>query len=141
MAAPGIVIASAPFPGDVYRQEFLLGQAEDMAKVATVGQRLGQCACGATFRPTFLETEEWTPIEPDVLEYKYYAPRRGHGPGTQSGNRRTRGAGSNDWFAISPVTRREDPGQNLRRRGRRRYLDHGGHANQPFGKSHRSERR
>ena len=73
MAAPGIVIASAPFPGDVYRQEFLLGQAEDMAKVATVGSASVSVPAG-DFSTDVLETEEWTPIEPDVLEYKYYAP-------------------------------------------------------------------
>jgi len=56
---------------DTYRQEFLLGEAEDMATVADLGQDV---SVPAGEYSDALVTEEWTPIEPDVLENKYYAP-------------------------------------------------------------------
>ena len=60
-----------PIIEDAYRQEFLLAEAEDMARVIDSGQTVEVEAGSYT---GVLVTEEWTPIEPDVLENKFYAP-------------------------------------------------------------------
>jgi hypothetical protein len=69
-AQPGIVMLADPRGGDLYRQEFLKGEAEDLALVrrldGTIKVRAGSYA-------DVLVTEEWTPLEPDTVEYKYYA--------------------------------------------------------------------
>ncbi len=70
-ARPGIVMPANPQPGQVYRQEFLLDEAEDLARVVsrdeTVVVPAGTfCHC--------LQTEEWTPLEPGRSERKFYAP-------------------------------------------------------------------
>ncbi len=68
-AQPGILMLANPQVEDVYRQEFFLGDAEDMAKVVALGE---DTTIGLGDFVT-LVTEEWTPIEPDVRENKYYA--------------------------------------------------------------------
>lgn len=71
-AKPGLAMKAAPAVGDVYRQEFSLGNAEDLGKVlslnASVHAPAGSCS------HTCLLTEDFTPIEPDTIEHKYYAP-------------------------------------------------------------------
>jgi hemolysin type calcium-binding protein len=68
-AMPGIFMEASPEVGDEYDQEVAPGVAEDHAKVvdldAAVTVPYG--AFGAA-----LETEETTPLEPDLLENKYY---------------------------------------------------------------------
>jgi len=69
-AWPGIVMMAVPDVGDYYRQEMLLGEAEDMGEVlaldASVSTEFGDYeGC--------VQTRDFTPIEPDALEYKYYA--------------------------------------------------------------------
>lgn len=71
LAKAGILMYAAPQEGQWYRQEFLLGEAEDMAEVAGYLDTL--TVRGTTYHDV-LQTREFTPIEPDVLEYKYYAP-------------------------------------------------------------------
>ncbi len=69
-ALPGIIMRAGPRVGDAYRQEFYPGQAEDMAEVVRTG------ASGTVPFGTFdglLVTKEWTPLEPNVVEEKYYA--------------------------------------------------------------------
>ena len=70
-ALPGVQMRARPRRGDAYRQEFLLNEAEDLAVVvaldATVTVPYG------TFRGC-LETRDFTPLEPDVEEHKFYAP-------------------------------------------------------------------
>lgn len=73
-AKPGIVMLANPQAGTAYRQEFLLGEAEDMAMVEGEG---GPVIVPFGEYPSTLQTSEWTPIDPDVLEYKYYAPEVG----------------------------------------------------------------
>ncbi len=70
-AKPGILMMAAPALGDVYRQEFLLGSAEDIAQVVRVDQTV-QVPAG-TFEHC-VAIEEWDPLEP--LEYllKFFAP-------------------------------------------------------------------
>lgn len=71
-ARPGITMPAMPAVGDVYRQEFDLGNAEDLAEVVDVTGSATSPA--ATCIGDCLVTGEFTPIEPDVLEYKVYAP-------------------------------------------------------------------
>jgi hypothetical protein len=70
-AKPGIIMLADPQVGNEYRQEYYYDEAEDEAKVfgldASVTVPFGSyTGC--------LQTEEWTDLEPDVAEYKYYAP-------------------------------------------------------------------
>jgi hypothetical protein len=72
-AKPGIIMPADPRKGDYYRQEFLLGDAEDMAEVISRGEESVTVPFG-TYQDDVLKRRDWTPIEPDVLEFKYYAP-------------------------------------------------------------------
>jgi hypothetical protein len=69
-AQPGIVMPADPIPGQAYRQEYLEGEAEDMAEVGRLGST-EQVPYGTL--TGLLVTKEWTPLEPDVVEEKYYA--------------------------------------------------------------------
>ena len=72
-ALPGIVMAATPeVTGKGYRQEFLPGSAEDMAIVVATGgdQQVG----AADMYNHVVVTQEWSPLEPDVVEQKSYAP-------------------------------------------------------------------
>jgi hypothetical protein len=59
-----------PHVGDIYQQEYAADVAEDMAQVlsldATVSVAVGDF-------DGVLETAEWSPLEPGVVEDKYYA--------------------------------------------------------------------
>jgi hypothetical protein len=69
-AQPGIIMLADPQPGDSYRQEFLAGVAEDMAKVLRLNARVS--VPYGEFNDC-LETKEWSPLEPGAIEHKYYA--------------------------------------------------------------------
>ena len=64
-----------PGPGDFYRQEFSLGNAEDFAQ--TIGLDSRVVVPYGTFS-NCLKSQETTPLEPDALEDKYYAPGVGN---------------------------------------------------------------
>src|SRR5262245_60987601 len=66
-AKPGIVMLARPVVGRAYQQEFYKGQAEDFARVIGVFRRV----LGGG--PQTVLTEEWTPLEPGVLDHKLYA--------------------------------------------------------------------
>ncbi|MEW6741869.1 MAG: hypothetical protein AB1486_03835 [Planctomycetota bacterium] len=70
-ALPGIVMKAEPRVGESYRQEFYAGHAEDMASVVALDAKV-KVSYG-TYAGC-LQTKEWTPLEPGVVEYKYYAP-------------------------------------------------------------------
>jgi hypothetical protein len=70
-AKPGIVMFASPTVGTSYRQEFLLGEAEDAATVLALDEVVS--VPFGMFR-NCVETADFTPLEPDVLEHKYYAP-------------------------------------------------------------------
>jgi hypothetical protein len=70
-ALPGIVMPAAPDVGDAYRQEYYVGEAEDMAEVVEVDAS-EEVAAGAY--DEVVVTKEWNPLEPDAVEQKYYAP-------------------------------------------------------------------
>jgi len=69
-ARQGIAMLAHPKVGRHYRQEFYAGQAEDMARVLSLDD---QVEVPAGHYKRALLTREWTPLEPDVLEYKLYA--------------------------------------------------------------------
>lgn len=70
-AEAGLVMAAHPRVGDGYRQESDPGVAEDRAQVLSVDETVNLELGLFTH---LLVTEETTPLEPDVLERKYYAP-------------------------------------------------------------------
>ena len=69
-AKPGIIMEAAPAIDDTYRQEFFLGTSEDAATVlsltASVTVPYGNF-------PTCLQTRDFSPLEPDADEHKFYA--------------------------------------------------------------------
>jgi hypothetical protein len=73
-AKAGIVMKAAPAVGDVYRQEFFLNDAEDMAEVLSTTASATVPAPGASCSGNCLQTKDYSPLEPDALEHKYYAP-------------------------------------------------------------------
>ena len=70
-AKPGILMKAHPEAEDLYRQEFALGDAEDMGEVVDILR--SRVVRGKKYR-NVLQTQDFTPIEPDVYEFKYYAP-------------------------------------------------------------------
>jgi hypothetical protein len=68
-AKAGIVMRANPRVGDVYRQEYYAGHAEDMAKILNRSKSV--TVSYGSFEHA-LETSEWTPLERGVLEHKYY---------------------------------------------------------------------
>lgn len=69
-ARPGIVMPAHPKRGPPYRQEYYAGEAEDMAQVLRL--RAPVSVPAGSF-PNTLETKEFTPLQPGVVEHKYYA--------------------------------------------------------------------
>ncbi len=70
-ALPGLIMPADPEVGDAYRQEFYPGEAEDMGEVIAVG---GTATVPFGTFTDVLTTQDWTPLEPDVVEEKRYAP-------------------------------------------------------------------
>jgi hypothetical protein len=76
-ALPGIIMPADPKVGDSYRQEYYKGKAEDMAEVISLnGSALNDAVTTpyASFSEDVLVTKDWNPLEPAILEHKYYAP-------------------------------------------------------------------
>ena len=74
-AQPGIIMPGKLMLGIPYRQEYLFNEAEDMAKVISTTETV--TVPFGTFT-NCIETEEWTPLEPGVVEHKYYATGIGY---------------------------------------------------------------
>ncbi len=70
-AQPGIVMQADPQIGASYRQEYYAGEAEDIAEVLSLSESLS--VTFASYQ-NCLKTKEWTPLEPDAAEHKFYAP-------------------------------------------------------------------
>jgi len=82
---PGMLFLFDPVPGTTYRQEYSVGNAEDAATILStnysygsdpdldefVPEELADLMCGEN--SDCVVTGEFTPIEPDVYERKYYA--------------------------------------------------------------------
>ncbi|MBM7503827.1 hypothetical protein ACFPER_10100 [Agromyces aurantiacus] len=69
-AQPGVLLPADPQPGQVYRQEYLKGEAEDAGEVLRLGER-AEAPYGAS--DDVLVTRDTDALEPDVVEYKFYA--------------------------------------------------------------------
>ena len=69
-AEAGVIMPASPEVGMTYRQEFYAGEAEDRGEVLALGQ---QATVPAGSYDGLLQTADTTPLEPDVLEHKYYA--------------------------------------------------------------------
>jgi hypothetical protein len=74
-AKPGIIMPAVFNVGDVYRQEFLLGDAEDIAENLSMSET--ESTPAASCSGNCLKTHEYSPLEPDVSESKFYAPNVG----------------------------------------------------------------
>ncbi len=81
----GILMPATPVEGDVYRQEWSVGNAEDAAEVLATdyGWDIGYDDLDAFAPQALVEhfcasdclvTREFSPLEPDAEEYKYFAP-------------------------------------------------------------------
>lgn len=79
-AKPGILIRANPVPGEVYRQEFALAEAEDVAEVLSLAasppdaededgdEKGGGFDCDGQC----LQTRDFSPLEPGNDEHKFY---------------------------------------------------------------------
>jgi hypothetical protein len=74
-ALPGIIIPADPQPGMVYREEYYKGHAEDGAEILSLNAHAN--VPNGTFDHV-LQTRNFTPLEPNLVEEKFYA--RGVGP-------------------------------------------------------------
>ncbi len=70
-ALPGIVMLANPTVGDSYRQEYYKGHAEDVAEVVQVGETK---KIGIGAYTDVVVTEDWNPLDPEIIENKYFAP-------------------------------------------------------------------
>jgi len=71
-ALPGIVMWADPEVGNSYYQEYYEDEAEDLGLVVAAGVRV-ELKNGDTYEDC-LQILDWNPLNPAVLEYKYYAP-------------------------------------------------------------------
>ena len=70
-ADAGIAMLAHPTVGQTYREEYYAGHAEDRSRVLALDQ---QAEVPFGHFGNVLLTEDYSPIEPDVLELKMYAP-------------------------------------------------------------------
>lgn len=82
LAKSGVLIRAIPTAGDAHRQEFLLGEAEDVIQYVDTMTSPAQEEGGDN--PRFpcpangcLKTQEFIPLEPEAGEFKYYLPGTG----------------------------------------------------------------
>ena len=69
-AVPGIIMPANPQVGDTYRQEYYLGEAEDMGQIANLS---GAITVPYGSYEDLIIIAEWNPLEPGVIEHKYFA--------------------------------------------------------------------
>lgn len=69
-AKPGIVMKANPQVNEAYRQEFLPGEAVDMGQVLSLNESV---TIGLGSYTDCLQTKDWTPLEPEVVEHKFYS--------------------------------------------------------------------
>jgi hypothetical protein len=74
-AQPGIIMPADPEPGVAYRQEYYAGEAEDEGEIVSTGEH---AEVPAGHYKGVLMTKDTNPLEPRILEFKFYA--RGVGP-------------------------------------------------------------
>jgi hypothetical protein len=76
-AQPGVIMPARPRRGLRYRQEYYAGHAEDRAQVMSLREQV-EVPFGHFGPPRVLMTKDLNPLDPKVLEYKFFA--RGIGP-------------------------------------------------------------
>jgi hypothetical protein len=69
-AQPGILVPAEPEDGMTYRQEHYEGEAEDAAEVLSLDEKV-EVPFGSY--DGVLMTKDYTPLEPEILEHKFYA--------------------------------------------------------------------
>jgi hypothetical protein len=74
-AQAGVIVPASPKVGMTYRQEYYRGQAEDAAEILSLDER---AAVPFGSFDHVLKTKDYTPLEPDLIEHKFYA--KGIGP-------------------------------------------------------------
>jgi hypothetical protein len=74
-AQAGVVVPAEPRVGMTYRQEYYKGEAEDSAEVLSLD---AETVVPAGSFDGLLQTKDYTPLEPGLVEHKYY--ERGLGP-------------------------------------------------------------
>lgn len=74
-AQPGIVMPAHPAPGDPYRQEYKKGEAEDMGQILSVRESV---KVPAGSYEDCVKTRDWSALEPDNIEHKYYSKEVGN---------------------------------------------------------------
>jgi len=75
-AEAGVIMPAKPRAGLEYRQEYYRGEAEDRAAVVSLSEQ-AEVPFGY-FKESVLMTRDLNPLEPKILEFKFYA--RGIGP-------------------------------------------------------------
>jgi hypothetical protein len=68
-AVAGVFMPADPQVGQSFRQEYYKGQAEDHFRILSLSEQVK--TPGASSNRAML-TEEWTPLEPTVIDHKYY---------------------------------------------------------------------
>jgi len=73
-AKAGIIMEADPKVDDTYSQEFLKGVAEDKGTILSLDEKT--IVPYGTFS-NVIKTKDFSPLEPDIVENKYYAPNIG----------------------------------------------------------------
>lgn len=73
-AKPGLIVPFAPTVGQAYREEVLLGDAEDFAEILSLSANESIASVEFSCANDCMQTNNTTAIEPDVEELKYYKP-------------------------------------------------------------------
>ena len=73
-AEAGMLLPFDPVPGTTIRQEVLFGEAEDVIDILSVTADEATAGNVFTCANACLQTRDYTPLEPDVEEHKFYAP-------------------------------------------------------------------
>jgi len=76
-AQAGVLVPAKPVPGMSYRQEYYEGEAEDRAEIVSLREQV-EVPFGHFRRGRVLMTRDLNPLQPKILEFKFYA--RGVGP-------------------------------------------------------------
>lgn len=74
-AVAGIWMKAVPVVGTTYKQEYLKGEAEDMADIISVTEKL--TISGKSYS-NCLKTYDYTPLDPESKEYKFYCKEVGN---------------------------------------------------------------
>jgi hypothetical protein len=69
-ASPGVIVAADPKPGLRYREEYYQGHAEDAAEILSLSAH-SKVPYGSF--DNVLQTRNYTPLEPNLVEEKFYA--------------------------------------------------------------------